>query len=111
MPPYQRHSDTSRAAAYSMRDRAPTVRERIYVFMRDRGAYGATRDEVEVALGLRMQTVNGRIAELKAAGLIRETDMKRATRSGRLAHVFVAVGYAHGTQPQLFAVPGAARYH
>lgn len=111
MPPFQQGSDTSKEAALSMVEHAPTVRERMLAWLIERGTRGATRDEIEAALGLRMQTVNGRIAELKAAGLIRESDAKRPTRSGRLAHVFIAVLSAKGTQPQLFATAEPMRYH
>lgn len=53
---------------------------------------GATTDEIEVAMAGRHQSVSPRVIELERAGLIRRSGEKRATRSGRLAHVYVAGG-------------------
>lgn len=85
-PPYVRGSDTSAAAAESMAELTGELRQRVYRFISNR-TFGATCDEVEVALGLRHQTASARCYELKHMGWIYETNQRRPTRSGRQATV------------------------
>jgi hypothetical protein len=56
-------------------------------YFRQCGGHGATRDEVEVALGLKHQTGSVRVLELIQAGFCVEGPDKRLTRSGREAYV------------------------
>ena len=58
---------------------APTCRGRVYQFVAD-APNGATRQEISDGLTMRLQTVCGRVAELKRMGLIWEGD---ETRQGR----------------------------
>lgn len=53
----------------------------------DRGMSGMTRDEIERATGLAMQTVTPRVDGLKRKGLLVEMELTRRTRRGRAAHV------------------------
>lgn len=85
-PPYVRGSDTSAAAAESMAPLTGKLRVKVYQFIGNR-MFGATCDEVEVALGLRHQTASARCYELKHMGWIYETNDRRPTRSGRKAVV------------------------
>jgi N6-adenosine-specific RNA methylase IME4 len=63
------------------------LRSRVLVEIRERG--GATCDEVEVALDLRHQTASARVNELLNDGLISDSGLRRHTRSGRAATVWV----------------------
>jgi len=53
------------------------------------GDYGATRDELSRALGIKIQTVCARVDELMESGAIRKTERTRRTSSGKPATVLV----------------------
>lgn len=82
-------SDTSEAAAASMEEAAPLLRERVLCFFIAQGQRGATDDEVELALGLSHQTASARRRELELGGKIQKTPNRRKTRSGRTAGVYI----------------------
>ncbi len=87
---------TSIAAAQDAAPNAQQDRGRIYEFIRQRGIYGATCDEVEVALGLKHQTASARLAEMrgvvgKQTVCLVATDMIRRTRTGSKADVIVII--------------------
>jgi hypothetical protein len=99
--PFAKDSDTSRAAAESIRDEAPKTRGRIYAAIccaRD----GLTGDEIEVRLNLAHQTVGPRLLELRGKDKRRALPVlitgygSRFTRNRRLA----AVWYALGREPK-----------
>lgn len=87
-PGHAKGSKTSKAAAESMKEKAPTLRAKVLDFIKKQRWRGATDDEIEVALDMRHQTASARRRELVLAGLVRATDMKRKTRSGRSATVW-----------------------
>lgn len=81
--PFQRHSDTSRAAADSMTEQAPTMRSQVFSIIQH---YGPVTDEVGAELaGLSPNTWRPRRVELARAGVIRKADEDGRTRSGRKA--------------------------
>lgn len=86
---FQRHSDTSRAAAESMVDRRPSALDRVYACILFRGYAGATDEEVSDSLRLSENTVRPRRVELLRAGRIRAAG-ERTTRAGRMAQAWVA---------------------
>ena len=85
--PYVKGSETSKAAAESMIDHAPSVRRRIWEFLLQQGGCGATDDEIEVALGLSHQPASARRNALVRDGGAAPANFRRPTRSGRLAQV------------------------
>lgn len=87
MGPFARESDTSRDAALGNYPRAGSQRWRVLEALRERGARGATRDELELMLRLGGSTVRPRVWELLHGGWIRETERTRPTRLGNEAHV------------------------
>jgi hypothetical protein len=82
--------ETSRLAALSVAETAPLQRSRVFEFIASKGEFGANRDEIAAALELPTQSVSPRVVELIRLGMIRETDRRRPTRSGRAAVVLVA---------------------
>lgn len=86
--PYVRNSDTSRAAAESMRPHVSDL-ERV-VLGRVMCLIGATCDEIEIDTGLAHQTASARLKGLADKGLIKDSGARRKTRSGRAARVYVA---------------------
>lgn len=86
--------DTSKEAAELIKHRAPKLRERVYQYIHEQGARGATADEVQVALGLTNQTGAPRVTELCRMGRIARTDERRKTRYGRNAGVYLSDVYA-----------------
>lgn len=90
-PPYERGSDTSRAAAASMARISPALRARVEAFLVSRGRFGATDNEIEIALGMRHQTASARRRELVQLGHARDSLARRHTDSGRTACVWVII--------------------
>src|SRR5271170_4472411 len=88
--PFNRGSDTSEAAAETARERAVSDRLLVLDFIRSRGAFGATDDEVEVALGFRHETASARRNGLVRSRLVRDSGLRRLTRRECPATVWVA---------------------
>lgn len=81
-------TETSRAAAESIRgEESLRKREQILRAIQAAGEAGLTRDELVYRTGIPLQTVTGRVRELVLAGEIMDTDVRRATHSGRSAWV------------------------
>lgn len=92
MPPAAPGSQTSEAAAVRVTQRAPTMREHVRLYVVSRGQYGATRQEIADALGMRLQSVCGRVAELLERMQVVATARRRESRE-----VLVATeGEQHG---------------
>jgi DNA-binding MarR family transcriptional regulator len=87
--PYVKSSDTSRDAAESMRPHVSGMEMTVLYCVREWG--GATCDEIEDRMKLAHQTVSARLKGLRDKGLIKFSGLKRTTRSGRDAMVYVAV--------------------
>ena len=90
LPAFAKNSDTSVAAAESMRGETSRLRALVLAVIRQNGETGATCDEVELATGLRHQTASARVNELMNRGQIVDTEQRRRTRSGRFATVWRA---------------------
>ena len=87
--PPTNHSPTSNAAAESIsRARRETDCARILAFII--ANCGATREEIELATGIRGNTVRPRCLDLIDAGRVYESAVTRKTTSGRKAFVLKA---------------------
>lgn len=84
--------DTSADALSSVAESVDKLRSIVLVAIRERGAVGATCDEVEAALGMRHQTASARVNELMMEEKIADSGVRRRTRSGRKAIVWVTPG-------------------
>jgi len=86
-PPVPRDApETSREAAESIAPRTSRLAERVLTYIR--GANGATCFEIEEGLEMAHQTASARVWELRKAGRIRDSGVRRKTGSGRRAVVW-----------------------
>jgi hypothetical protein len=88
-PPFVAGSDTSEEAAFLIGPKAATLRADVLRHLDYCGQYGATDEEVQVALQMAGNTVRPRRIELETAGLVVRTATTRVTQAGRRAHVYV----------------------
>lgn len=88
--PHVPQSQTSKEAARSMERKAPSIRDRVFSYIKAQGRDGSTDDELEQALGLRHQTASARRRELVKMGLVQDSGQRRPTRSGRSATVWAS---------------------
>lgn len=74
---------------------------RVYEFIRDNP--NVTRAQIEKSLNVRISSVTGRVSELRASGLIRES-LVRVTCpvTGEEAHTLKAVAPEHVNQVDMF---------
>ena len=91
-PPHN-ETDTSTAAAVSMREAAVPQRIRVREYIETRGKTGATSEEIAVSLQMRKCSVDPRVRELCISGEVKDSREKRKARSGKPQTVWVA-GYA-----------------
>ena len=92
LPPHHKGSDTSREAARSVAEDAPTQRSEVYGYILARGQAGATDAEIERGLSMLRQSVCARRNELVRLGMIRDSGRRRtAPHTGRLCAVWVVV--------------------
>lgn len=92
IPPHQSHSETSAAAAGEIKESARSLRFKVYAYIKQRGAKGATDEEIQDALGMQLQTEVPRRRELVMKGLIVDSGIKRLTKSRRRAAAWVVSG-------------------
>jgi len=92
MPPYQPHSDTSIASAVALLPNAGTLRRRVYDYLLGCGKYGATDEEMQWNLQMDASTQRPRRIELVARHWVEDSGVRRKTRKGRKATVWVAKG-------------------
>ena len=88
-PGYTAGSHTSKAAAESIEPKLGKLQRQVLLFIRMRGAHGATDPEIAGALGLARDTARPRRRELGHKGLVGDSGRTRKTPSGRQAVVWV----------------------
>jgi hypothetical protein len=91
LPPFQRHSETSRGAAVDIRPDANRLRMLVLEALRRAGDAGMTDEEIQDALNMAGSTERPRRGELVGRGFVRDSGIKRAVRSGKPATVWVSV--------------------
>ena len=89
--PFQKHSDTSLAAAFEAGPNAGTQQARVLEYLRKYHDIGATDEDMQLYLGMNPSTQRPRRIELVQQGLVRDSGSTRPTRSGRQATVWVAL--------------------
>lgn len=90
IPPHQRHSATSKAAAVTIKPKLNPLQSEVLSCIRILS--GATDAEIQAHLHMDPSTQRPRRVELVAKGLVRDSGRTRATPSGRQAVVWEAVG-------------------
>lgn len=88
-PPFQRHSETSKAAALAIAPRLNALQQRVLAKIKAAGTFGATDEELQGWLNLNPSTERPRRIELVEKGLVVDSGTTRKTRSGRLAVVWM----------------------
>jgi hypothetical protein len=81
--------ETSFEAALSMEESAPTLRAKVLTAVRESGMWGFTDEELQEHLAMPPNTQRPRRRELELKGLVVNSGMRRRTRSGRNAVVWV----------------------
>ena len=80
---------TSVAAGRAIAPAAATLRARVFQYLMQREAKGATLDEMEEALQMPGNTLRPRRKELETMGIVIDSGAKRPTRTGKQAIVWV----------------------
>lgn len=86
-PGYRRRSKTSKGAAESVKDRAPTLRDRVLWLLKT-SEPGHTADECAMLLGETVLSIRPRLSELKRLGKIYDSGITRPNISGVQASVW-----------------------
>jgi len=97
-PPFQAHSDTSAAAAASVRPDQNRLQRVVYEALVGSEAGGMTDEELQAHTGLGPSTQRPRRVELVAAGDVVDSGRRRKTRSGRQAVVWILRKFVTGAQ-------------
>jgi predicted transcriptional regulator len=79
----------SQEAHESIKPQKQFICDRVMESIKARHSQGMTCDEVEIALGLTHQTASARVNELMKKKLIIDSTLRRKTRSGRKATVWI----------------------
>lgn len=90
LPPFQRHSETSRAGAVAILPKVGTRRRQVYDSILSAGRLGATDEEGQLRLRMNGNTYRPRRGELARVNLIEQSSTRR-TGAGQDAVVWVAV--------------------
>lgn len=95
-PPAHRNAPagTSEVAACRIAGHAPKQLADVLAVIVKAGAFGATDAEIEIATGMRAQSVSPRRGDLRKRGLIVDSGRRRPTPRGRPAAVWVTPNHA-----------------
>ena len=90
---------TSEVAARHVSHSAASLRAKVREYLRGRGPYGATDEEMQAALRMDPNTQRPRRWELVNAGEVVDSNRRRKTHANRPAAVWVLKNDNEGTQP------------
>lgn len=79
--PFQPGSAASRRGAKAVEPHVLSQRVRIAAFVRARGAYGATRQEIADGTGVKLNAVCGRVGPLLQEGVLRRAGTRASDAS------------------------------
>lgn len=89
LPPFERDSETSRAAALSQIGVTGKMRTRVLKLLREYGAAGLIDEQIGEILDMGLNTVRPRRRELVLLHLVVDSGRQRLTRSARRATVWI----------------------
>lgn len=95
--PYVKDSETSKDAAISKEETYKHDELRVMAHLKSAGDVGATDYEIEVGTGLRQSSASARRNGLVQKGFVRDSGLKRKTRTGRYATVWI-LGTGHAVR-------------
>ena len=87
-PPHQAHSSASRAAAGAIVASRETLRERVLAAL-ERSPQGLSDEQMQFMLAMNPSTQRPRRVELVRAGIVKDSNIRVRTLSGRLATLWV----------------------
>lgn len=90
--PGNRSVDTSIAATADIHLQLGKLQRHVHEAIKAAGIYGLTTNEIAARLNVDRGSVQPRTSELKARGLIRDSQMRRPNANGKKAIVWVAGG-------------------
>ena len=88
LPPYQKESDTSKAAAIGIKESVSDLQMRVLRMLAGLGEKGATDHQLVKYLNRIKDTVAPRRRELYLKGLVEDSGLRRETPSGKKATVW-----------------------
>jgi hypothetical protein len=100
VPPHQRHSDTSRAAALNMMPKFKGLMLNLMRFFKARHELGMTDEEGQYMSGVNGNSYRPCRVKLAELGVIRDSGARRRTKSGNQAVVWVVT--EHGANVELY---------
>ncbi len=89
--PFQKHSETSKAAATEIRARLPNLQQLVFNAIASAGVEGLTDEEISERTGLNPSTARPRRLELYRKGRIQQSIFTRNGASGRKMTVWIPV--------------------
>ena len=84
------HPDTSQMTLALFSGKSGTIRAKVFYTNQDAGSKGATDDEIEIAISRSHQSTSGARNTLVKDGWIQDSGLRRLTRYGNQAIVWVA---------------------
>lgn len=98
--PFVRHSITSAEAAHTIAEKLPALQRRVWEYLVQQGAYGATDEEMQVWLRMPASTQRPRRVELVQRGLVLDSGTTRLTFAHRRAVVWIVKTPVPGALPE-----------
>jgi len=89
--PYVDESETSKQAADLIEPKASALLGKVLAFLRNKGEYGATDEEMQDQMPIPPSTQRPRRIDLVNRGLVMDSGLTRKTKAGRNAVVWVAI--------------------
>lgn len=88
-PGFKGSAETGREAAEAITPKCGPLQRLSLAEIRSAGLYGRTADETAEALGMDRWSIQPRLSELRAKGLIADSGLRRTNATGRRAVVWV----------------------
>lgn len=88
-PKARRNTDTSRAAEKKIGPHKELLRDKVFAFIVSQDEQGATPDETALALNIDILNIRPRFTELKEAGMICTSGLRRQNSKGNTARVWL----------------------
>lgn len=70
--------------------------ERVMAVITERGSTGVTQDEIDAHFGMKSRRMGQRVRDLEKAGRVVKNGLRRRTRAGRMAEVWIDAGRPTG---------------